>query len=927
MPSIIVKPMFSETDLTPTADISFKIPATPVLVAHVRSVAWLSVDGEIEILSLNEGARRLSTSEVPVLVLHALATARRLRCGPFPRLDILELFAFVRPAEFCLPTPRGLAEKLNLPIPSSLEDEVETLLNACKVLLGELQQNAGRDALAVAWAMKTGGWVWGSFVVSALGGDGKDAPHSGALLRSLQVWHRLKEWVEGPPPPQPGHLPVEPVEARARLDQLLGSGAEERLEQREYTTSLSEAFQAPNGQGEPCMALVEAGTGVGKTLGYIAPASVWAKKNNGTVWISTYTRNLQRQLDGELDRLYPDPLEKKRRVVIRKGRENYFCLLNFEEAVSRLRARADDAPALGLMARWAMASRDGDMIGGDFPSWLKELLGARLTVDMTDTRGECVYSSCSHYSKCFIEKTVRRARRAELVVANHALVMIQAALGGTEESMLPTRYIFDEGHHVFDAADKAFSAHLSGQEGSDLRRWLLGAEESSRSRARGLKARIDDLVAGREMEEALDDVLHNARILPGPSWHQRIAGGQGVGPFETFLARVRQHVYARDINADTPFSLEAAIQPPVEGLLEAAKDLGHGLDKIRVPLQGLIKGLFQLLDEEADELDSATRQRIESVCASLERRGVQQVQAWRSMLKSLFTETPPEFSDWFSIERSDGRDIDVGMHRHWIDPTLPFIEEVVEKAHGVAITSATLRDGSGDEEADWKVAAVRTGVSHLAKPTLMYAVKSPFDYAKNTRVYIVDDIRKDNLDQIATAYRELFLAAGGGALGLFTAVNRLRSVYQKLAEPLDRSGIQLLSQHIDAMDIGTLIDIFRAEESSCLLGTDAVRDGVDVPGGSLHLIVFDRVPWPRPTILHKARKRSFPGRSYDEMIARLRMKQAFGRLIRRNSDKGVFVMLDRQTPTRMLGAFPEGVEVVRTGLAETIKGVHEFLSK
>jgi ATP-dependent DNA helicase DinG len=918
--------MFSDTDVTHKTDISFKLPAIPVLVSHVRSVAWLSVDGEIETLSLNEGARRLSTSEVPVLVLHALATARRLRCGPFPRLDILELFAFVRPAQFCLPTPRGIAECLNLPIPQSLEDEAETLLKACGVLLEELQHNAGRDTVAIAWAMQTGGWVWGPYVLGALGANGNEAPHSGAMLRSLQIWHRLKEWVEGPPPPQPGHLPVEAVEARARLDQLLGAGAEERLEQREYTSSVSAAFQAPNAAGEPCVALVEAGTGVGKTLGYIAPASVWAKKNNGTVWISTYTRNLQRQLDGELDRLYPDPVEKRRRIVIRKGRENYFCLLNFEEAVSRLRARADDAPALGLMARWAMASRDGDMIGGDFPSWLKELLGARLTVDMTDTRGECVYSSCGHYSKCFIEKTVRRARRAELVVANHALVMIQAALGGMEESMLPTRYIFDEGHHVFDAADKAFSAHLSGQEGAELRRWLLGAEESSRSRSRGLKARIEDLVAGREMEEALDAVLHNARMLPGPSWHQRISGGQGVGACENFLARVRQHVYARDINTGSSFSLEAEIHPPVEGLLDAAKELGQALDQIRIPLQGLIKGLLSLLDEEADEMDSSTRQRIESVCATLERRGVQQVQAWRSMLKSLFTETPPEFVDWFSVERLDGRDLDVGMHRHWIDPSLPFVEQVVEKAHGVAITSATLRDGSGDEAADWKVASTRTGISHLGKPALMSAVKSPFDYPKNTRVYIVDDIRKDNLDQIATAYRELFLAAGGGALGVFTAVNRLRAVYQKVAEPLDRSGIQLLAQHVDAMDVGTLIDIFRAEESSCLLGTDAIRDGVDVPGGSLHLIVFDRVPWPRPTILHKARKRSFPGRSYDEMIARLRMKQAFGRLIRRKDDKGVFVMLDRQTPTRMLGAFPEGVEVIRTGLAETIKGVREFLS-
>jgi ATP-dependent DNA helicase DinG len=903
------------------------MPYVPVLVTHVRSCAWLSADGEIETLSLKEGARRLSTSETPVLVLHALATARRLRCGPFPRLDILELFAFVRPARFCLPTPRGIAEALGLACPNSLEDEVETLRLACRKLLEELSAKSGKDLQTLAWAMKTGGWSWGTIVLEALNVPHSDAPHSGALLRSLQVWHKLKEWVESAPPPQPDHMPVEPIEARARLDQLLGADAEVRLEQKDYAASICEAFQAPNAVGEPVMALVEAGTGVGKTLGYIAPASVWAKKNQGAVWISTYTRNLQRQLDNELDRLYGDVNEKKRKIVIRKGRENYFCLLNYEEAVSRLRLRADDAPALGLMARWALASRDGDMIGGDFPSWLKELLGARLTVDMTDTRGECVYSSCSHYSKCFIEKTVRRARRAELVVANHALVMIQAALGGTEEAMLPTRYIFDEGHHVFDAADSAFSAHLSGQEGADLRRWLLGAEESSRSRARGLKARIDDLVAGREMEEALQDVQHHARVLPGPSWHQRISGGEPMGPFEDFLRRVRQQVYARDINNGSPFSLEAGIHPPVEGLLETAQKLKAALDEIRVPMQSLIKGMMALLDEEADELDSANRQRIEATCASLERRGVQQILAWCAMLDSLFGETPPAFVDWFSVERIEGRDLDVGMHRHWIDPTIPFVEEVVEKSHGVAVTSATLRDGSGDADADWKVAQARTGVSHLARPAILHDVKSPFDYPKQTRVYIVDDIRKDNIDQIATAYRELFLAAGGGGLGLFTAVNRLRAVYQRIAEPLDRTGMQLLAQHIDAMDVGTLIDIFRGEQSSCLLGTDAVRDGVDVPGDSLHLIVFDRVPWPRPTILHKARKRSFPGRSYDEMIARLRMKQAFGRLVRRKTDRGVFVMLDRQTPTRMLGAFPEGVEVVRTGLADTIKGVHEFLTE
>src|SRR5690606_13438844 len=137
---------------------------------------------------------------------------------------------------------------------------------------------------------------------------------------------------------------------------------------------------------------------------------------------------------------------------------------------------------------------DGDMVGGDFPAWLCDLLGAGLTTDLTDTRGECVSAACAHYGRCFIERSQRRARHADIVGANHALVMSQAAIGALasdDSGGLPLRYVFDEGQHLFHAADSALSAHLSGMETADLRRWLIGAEEGQRSRSRGLKARIE----------------------------------------------------------------------------------------------------------------------------------------------------------------------------------------------------------------------------------------------------------------------------------------------------------------------------------------------------------------------------------------------------------------------------------------------------
>ncbi|MBL6927803.1 MAG: ATP-dependent DNA helicase [Rhodospirillales bacterium] len=899
------------------------IPEVPAVATGLRTAAWISPDGEIETLSTKEAAARIADSPPP-LVCHAGVTAGRLGCGRMQAHDVLELFAFARPARFCLPTPRGLAEALGLPIPRNLEQEAETLIAATRLLLADIGE-AGPSAMAVAWPMARGGWLWGAAVLAALGAG--EEPHSRSLANGLRVWMRMREWSDRPPEAPAGDWPVEPVEARGRLIRLLGEGAEDRPEQVQYASAAAGAFRARDKAGEPHFVIAEAGTGVGKTLGYLAPASVWAEKNEASVWISTFTRNLQRQLDAELDRVYTDPDEKVRKVVIRKGRENYFCLLNMDEAVARVPPRGGaDAVPLGLMARWALASRDGDMVGGDFPAWLADLVGPRLTTDLTDTRGECVYSACAHYRKCFVERSIRRARNAEIVVANHALVLIQAAMGGGDEASVPTRYVFDEGHHLFDAADAAFSAHLTGMETAELRRWLLGAEARGRSRSRGLKARLDDLLGDDDkLREALDDLLAATRALPGIGWRQRIAGGGAQGPAEAFLALVRQQVFARDPSHGTSYGLECHPLPPVPALMDAADALDAALKRLSAPMSLLIKGLMAKLDDDADALESAQRGRIDSVCRSLQRRGVMAIGAWRAMIAALQGDKPEDFVDWYAVERGGGNEIDVGMHRHWIDPMRPFAQTVAEPAHGLLVTSASLRDGTGETEDDWKAADIRVGVDHVQARIERDAVASPFDYPAQTRVLVVGDVNRNDAAQVASAYRELFLAAGGGGLGLFTAIARMREVHKRIASPLDEAGYKLLSQHIDTMDTGTLIDIFRAEEKTCLLGTDAVRDGVDVPGRSLRLIVFDRVPWPRPTILHRARKEAFGGSRYDAMLTRLKLKQAYGRLIRRADDHGVFVMLDRAMPSRFASAFPEGVVMERVGLADAISLTHEFL--
>jgi ATP-dependent DNA helicase DinG len=926
------------------------LPDSPSVVAGHGRAAILTPDGELLLLPTAEAVERLRTMPPPILV-HAPATFRRLGMRPGRAFDLLELFAFVRPAETAAPTPRGLALALdNDHPPAGLEAEVAHLPDLAAALLHQLAQGRdtllNRDAAVLAARMQQAGWEWGGYVTHALG-----RPDAAGSNEPLKIWKRLPEWEDAAPLPPPSSHPVSETDARARLAAMLGPGAEQRPGQGDYAGAATAAFAPREVRGDPHFVLAEAGTGTGKTLGYLAPASVWAEKNKGAVWISTYTRHLQRQIDSELQRLIPDPTERRRRVVVRKGRENYLCLLNLEDAVGTASGgfMNQQIVPLGLITRWAMASDDGDIQGGDLPGWLPELFGGGLIATLADRRGECIFAACPHFRRCFVEHTIRRSRTAELVVANHALVMTQAAWGGLDDNAVPSRYVFDEGHHVFDAADSAFSAALSGLETAELRRWLRGAE-GGRSRSRGLHRRLEELVADRPALQApLEAALQAAIALPPSDWTSRIhdegpeldeSEPTRTNPTEAFLRLIRRQVLARTSGTEAGRgggfgTLECDVFPINPDAAQAAERLARALARIAEPLETLRVRLLARLNDEAEELDEATRNRIEAIGRSLTRRALNPLTAWTAMLKELTTPHAepgqrPATILFLRLDRRDAfRDVDVGLHRHWLDPTIPFVTTLASPAHGLLVTSATLRDsGSLDPEIAWAAAEARVGAPHLPSPAIRAAVASPFDYAEQTRAFIVTDVAPADLDQLAAAYRTLFLAAGGGGLGLFTAISRLRAVHAKIAPDLEQAGIPLYAQHVDAMGNATLVDIFRAEEESCLLGTDAMRDGVDVPGNALRLVVFERTPWPRPDILHRERRIHLSDgnpKAYDDRVVRLRLRQAFGRLIRRATDRGVFVLLDRQAPSRLMSAFPAGVTVRRLGLAEAVAQTAAFL--
>ena len=908
----------------------------------------ITPDGEIRHADIQTATLEIEHS--PVLVCHRLWTEARLGCELKQPLDVLELFGFVRPAQFCLPAPDGLAMRLNLPAPNNAEDKAVTIGLAARRLLDELADllpDQAKKLAGIADMMRRGGWAWAPEVLGALGHIQmmQTAPNSPPDGQPAHIWNLLETIDDTVPRQMAGTYPVSEADTQNRLSFLLGWHAEQRLGQAEYARAMTAIFNTPDEAASPHFMLAEAGTGTGKTLGYLAPASLWAELNKAPVWISTYTRTLQHQIAAELTRLYPEASTHKRKVVIRKGRENYLCLLNLEEHLGRMPAAPQSAVALGLMARWASASADGDLTGAGFPAWLSDILGRRYTVGLADRRGECIHSGCSHYHKCFVERSIRSARTADIVIANHALVMVQAVMQAGNEGAVPTRYIFDEGHHVFDAADSTFSVALTALETIELRLWIRGAEDGRAGRARGLKRRLEELVADNdEALAALEEASEAARILPWTGWSKRLAEGMPMGEAEAFFVIIRKLVYARSDNPHSHYDLQTDLYPCPDELIVSARAFKERLEGLLSPLMALAGQIEKILNDEADTLDTQTRQRLEGLSRSLLRRASGPVAAWCQLLGDLSVMGRDGFVDWMQISRIDSTDRDVGLYRHWLDPTIPFAQSVLGAAHGVGITSATLTDNRPDnppdnppdkteetaknteENKNWQSAIQLTGAQHLAHPAMLSSHSSPFDYGAQARIFVIQDVARDRPETTASAMSALISASDGRALSLFTSIQRLKACWPYLADSLSQQNIALYAQHQDRMNLQTLLQLFRDDPRSVLMGTDAVRDGVDVPGDALQMMIYDRVPWPRPDKLFQARADWLGRTEWTDRLTRMKLRQAFGRLIRRKDDRGVFVILDSRLPTRLTSAFPPEIEIQRVGLAEAVEKSRLFLN-
>ena len=854
-------------------------------------------------------------------------------------IDFAELWTFVYPLCSVPRTVAALARILKQDDDDEAAPEVQMSLFTqvvAKTFAALIPLRKDTTFCALAAFMSQAHWFFAPALCANLGLDDADILAFGGAQKALRILDQLPKWQDEPVGQGDLGQSITEDEAVRMLTKQLPQNPELRPSQIAYTKAVQKMFSSASNKSRSDDAahihLLQAGTGIGKTLGYLASARLWADRNDEPVWISTFSRHLQDQIADEVKRVAP-----AEDVVIRKGRENYLCLLNYDEMAMGSDAwDFDQRIVLGLIARWMLASHEGILVGADFPLWLEERADSRLLNALRLKQGECIYSACPFYERCYIEKSRYRSRKAKVIIANHALTLRQAIQGNLPYS----RLIIDEAHQLFDATDSATRLRLGLYEALELRRWLLGAARSERRRSRrGLSHRLEALSLSEKAMESLQKVLLATQVFGDPEGSpERILENAPIGILEEFFHAIVQDMNAAD-NGENPlgFSLEAPLMDAQDTpLKQMAEELHQQIERLYQAMLALIKALQTMLDEVGDSEISEHRQ-IVALLHSLEEYPLQQLHGWLYLLARLLGKDPQAANEntsegsksnhpavierMYMQPRTRQRRFEVGLEMVFRDPTeilQNWLYAVPQKA--VLLTSASL--GVNPQAIDWKFAHRRTGVQHLIKdsdPETLPAQEvfiSPFDYPKQSRILVATDVDIYQAASVHAAMQACFIASCGGALGLFTAIHRAKTCYGAIAKNLRDHDIPLYSQHNDQAGNMLLGECMRQQENACLLATDAFRDGVDIPGNALRLVVMDRLPWARPDLIHRHRKSHF-GKDYNHEILGQRLLQGFGRLIRSAEDQGAFVLLDQRLPSSLEQIFPIPVE--RLPIAEIIK--------
>ncbi len=693
-------------------------------------------------------------------------------------------------------------------------------------------------------------------------------------------------------------------------------GYEHRAEQTRMAFAVSEAFNGDR------VAMIEAGTGTGKSLAYLLPAAIWAKRNRERVVISTNTINLQEQLTGKDIPFLQKYGKISFRAALIKGRGNYLCLRKLQAQKDEQGLFHDEKNELKAIIEWCANTTSGAR--DDLGFIPKDEVWEEVCCE----GDQCARVKCSYYGKCYYYNSRRSAAGADLLIVNHALLMADLALrqqtGSSSTAILPPfqRLIIDEAHHLEDVA----TGHLSSQITRQSLIKLFGKLQHPRKPERGLLPKMSFSLA-TEMPEGFDALYQEIAMLLEKELLQPLPGlvetvTKEMDAIGFALTGHLKHADSR--GGELKLRLTPSVQATDfwEESGERIRSLADKLQSYSASLGKLLKSIVNLPEKPAERIAGVVTD-IRGITGRIE--GVA-----RALFH--FVAVDDSVCRWFEMKKW-GKGLTVRICSSPLDVAPTLKKALFDQFRTVVLTSATLAVGDG-----FHYLSQRCGISLLPSVRVTeLQLASPFDYRSQAFAGVPADMPEPsdrNFEAAASLFilESLSISQGKGFV-LFTSYDLLKKVYTRIAPSLENMGLHPMRQ--GEANRHLLLTRFRSSQGGVLFGTDSFWEGVDVQGEALELVIITRLPFRVPTepVLearaeHIAASGGDPFIEYTVPQAVIKFKQGFGRLIRSKGDRGAVLILDSRVLSRGYGrlflrSLPD-LEIVSAEGKEVLKRLQEF---